>query len=758
MKKKKKLIIIIVSVVLLVCLGVGATILLVKKDEQEKKNKPYTHIGIGGGGAFFNPMVDPEDSDVCYVTSDMGALYYTKNKGKTWNRTESKGVLSFGCVADDGTLFVGGYGLYASYDKGESIKLIYPKNVKLSVSRCGWNENLMLADGYDNGYLRCVSTSGDRVYFTTVDWEGNLKVLECDFLGDNLKTLYTLKLAVSDPHDVDVYMVKVDNGLYFSIDNSIYFYDKNANVSVIYIAKGEIKDLEKIGEYIFIIDDKADRSEILYTKDFVTFEDLMVYNELGRNFVQWNTPCTFNWHFKQITGNNFNNIFLSFSSPVNEVVDTVHGILKFNGEEFEWVFDSMFKTRNTLDKEDWSYGCHGPFYGISASKSDDNMCLVANIESVYIVSYENASRRSVYTTHCNVHKKDGQTTYSTNGLDVQTTYSVKTDPFNYNHIIICTTDLGLQNSYDGGKTFRRMELAYLEQDIYNTCYDVYFDRFKEGYVFGLWSSRHDAPYNPTLSDKDVTKGAFALSCDGGKTWDMTYSQGIPSDAIPVKMSVIEGQRAHTFIVATFNRGFFISRDNGRNFEPINYNVESFGGLIFGEDVVIHNNKAYLLTAPYLDGGNWRKARLYEYEIRSGDIIEIDMGDIVLARSLTVHEEKGVYINVIPTYHYEWFNELNDGFWVNDNGGIYHLNNGSVEIVFENKDGIFNSGFNIDGTMYAVDTYGKVFVEKNGKFELLLDGLFNMLKNVSFSRDGKVLYVTTFGGGVYRIELEKVLNK
>jgi hypothetical protein len=53
-------------------------------------------------------------------------------------------------------------------------------------------------------------------------------------------------------------------------------------------------------------------------------------------------------------------------------------------------------------------------------------------------------------------------------------------------------------------------------------------------------------------------------------------------------------------------------------------------------------------------------------------------------------------------------------------------------------------------MFAVDQYGKVFVEQNGEFKLLIDGLFNMLKNVSFSSDGKVLYVTTFGGGTYKI--------
>jgi len=32
-------------------------------------------------------------------------------------------------------------------------------------------------------------------------------------------------------------------------------------------------------------------------------------------------------------------------------------------------------------------------------------------------------------------------------------------------------------------------------------------------------------------------------------------------------------------------------------------------------------------------------------------------------------------------------------------------------------------------------------------------LFTMLKNISFSRDGKIMYVTTFGGGTYKIILD-----
>ena len=164
--------------------------------------------------------------------------------------------------------------------------------------------------------------------------------------------------------------------------------------------------------------------------------------------------------------------------------------------------------------------------------------------------------------------------FSTNGLDVQTTYFVKEDPFNKNHIIICTTDLGLQNSFDNGTTWQRMEITGEDYNIYNTCYDLYFDIYKKDVVYGLWSSRHDAPYNPTVYDKDTTSGAFAISYDGGKTWNFIYSTGIPSDSIPVKMSIKQTKDEFIIAVATFNRGFYLSKDGGKNFVAINNNMLS----------------------------------------------------------------------------------------------------------------------------------------------------------------------------------------
>lgn len=705
----------------------------------------YENLSIGGGGAMVTPLIDPTDSNRFYATCDMGGLYYSYDRGNTWKRTESYGWLTRACIAENGNIFAGGYGLYVSKDQGQSLELIYPKNVKYRVSRCGWNENLMLAENYNNGYLNAVAASADKVWFATTDWEGNFMLMQSDHNGDDLLVFYTQQVQQGASTATQVNMAVRDDVLYYTFDGCLWKYDSAADtLTRLYTAQGSLEDIEWIGDRLFLLDDTAEATRILCTQDLVNWSDLMDLNTLTNVYVKWGFQRTFSWHFKEICGNNFENIYLSFEDGSEA------GVMKFNGNSFEWVFDSMYKTRSTIVDDGWSYGSHGPFYGMAVDPEDDDFFLLTNTETVYMIRYGGEDDRSVETTHCIAHA-DG--TYSTRGLNVQTTYSVREDPFDPNHIIICTTDLGLQNSWNNGESFRRMVLPENDQDIYNTCYDLYFDTHTEGLIYGLWSNRHDVPYNPQLSDRDWTKGAFAVSHDGGLNWDFSYSTGIPADAIPIKMNVRDNGEALTIAVATGNRGFFISHDSGRTFTSISGGMETVDGLIWGEDIVMTEDTIYCLTAPYnCVTGSWEPAILYAYDLQTAQTERIDLGDLVIVRSLTYHPEKGLYLNVIPTNHYAWFTQWDCGSWVNDNGGIYRYDGEDITCVFANNNGIFYSAFAPDGTLYATEPYGKVYAGREGEFTLFAEGLFTQLKNISFSSDGDTMYVTTFGGGTYRMAI------
>ena len=181
-------------------------------------------------------------------------------------------------------------------------------------------------------------------------------------------------------------------------------------------------------------------------------------------------------------------------------------------------------------------------------------------------------------------------------------------------------------------------------------------------------------------------------------------------------------------------------------------MEKVEGLIYGEDIILTDEYIYCLTAPYLENGSWKASKLYEYNLTNKKLNNINLGNLILVRSLTYSKEKGLFLNVIPTYSYKWYEEYDNGFWVNENGGIYLYAEGKFHKFFENNDGIFYSTFSKNGKLYATDTYGKVFVINDDGGKILHEGLFNMLKNISFSLDEKTMYITTFGGGVYRVKV------
>ncbi len=209
--------------------------------------------------------------------------------------------------------------------------------------------------------------------------------------------------------------------------------------------------------------------------------------------------------------------------------------------------------------------------------------------------------------------------YTTNGIDEQTTYGVREDPFHENVLLLLNTDLGLIRSENGGKSWVRTNNG-IPGKWNNTVYDLAFDAKKENYVYSIWSGRHDAPYYP-VNETDGVYGGFAISKDGGKTWDAAYSSGIPENAIPVKMDVVYPKDSSelTIYVATFNKGFFVSYDSGKTFNEINNGIKKVSyrdgeayQYILASDIEVKDGHIFGITARSYYNNATQPGEIYEY--------------------------------------------------------------------------------------------------------------------------------------------------
>ncbi|MFB3893770.1 MAG: WD40/YVTN/BNR-like repeat-containing protein [Phycisphaerae bacterium] len=158
---------------------------------------------------------------------------------------------------------------------------------------------------------------------------------------------------------------------------------------------------------------------------------------------------------------------------------------------------------------------------------------------------------------------DGQPQWECNGLVVTTTWNYYFDPFEPRRHYICYTDIGLARSLDGGKSW--VWWGANQAKWRNTCYEMAFDPKTPGKIWGAFSNTHDIPNSNIIGNyhKDSYPGGVCISTDFGKTWEVS-NKGLPESAcvsVVVDPKSPAGNRA--LYASMFNNGVYKSTDDGK---------------------------------------------------------------------------------------------------------------------------------------------------------------------------------------------------
>ncbi|MFH1068116.1 MAG: hypothetical protein V1794_00725, partial [Candidatus Glassbacteria bacterium] len=241
---------------------------------------------------------------------------------------------------------------------------------------------------------------------------------------------------------------------------------------------------------------------------------------------------------------------------------------------------------------DWSYspGWGGKPIEMGAAPSDPNVCFGGDNGRAYGTTDGGKTWNEVYS-----HNNPGNSVTSS-GLNVTTCYGVHFDPFDREHIFISYTDIGLFQSYDGGKSWFHA-ITGVPDPWVNTCYWLEFDPAVKGRAWSVWSNAHDLPRDKMFSSDDMSwyEGGVAVTDDGGKTWRKS-SSGLPVSSASTHILVDPASPAgkRTLYVTVFNQGVFKSTDDGASWIAIN---QGLGNNLFAWQV--RRNKAgrlFLLMA------------------------------------------------------------------------------------------------------------------------------------------------------------------
>lgn len=157
-----------------------------------------------------------------------------------------------------------------------------------------------------------------------------------------------------------------------------------------------------------------------------------------------------------------------------------------------------------------------------------------------------------------------------NGLVVTTTWNYYLDPFKPDRHYICYTDIGFAHSPDRGQTWSWWSLEG-RAPWGNTCYELAFDPQTADKVWGAFSNTHDIPNGNIIwgNHRDSYPGGVCLSPDHCATWKVT-SQGLPAAActsVVLDPKSPVGQRV--LYAGVFNHGVFKSTDDGKTWTARN---------------------------------------------------------------------------------------------------------------------------------------------------------------------------------------------
>jgi hypothetical protein len=283
-----------------------------------------------------------------------------------------------------------------------------------------------------------------------------------------------------------------------------------------------------------------------------------------------------------------------------------------------------------------------------------------------------------------------------------------------------------------------------------TCYDVEYDKYKKGTVYSIWSAYNEAPTNTDINEKKA-KGCFAISKDGGKKWDTKYSSGIPKNAIPCKMEIKFNGRLKkpTIYVATFNLGFYVSKDGGKTFKSMNKGLSKRGekNYIYATDITVDGDDIYGLIGKSQSGDESIPCELYKYKKGKWQSVELPE-DVQNVRDINI--KKGtLYVSSVATPNWDYGE---NGDFKNIGGGLYTYKNRRFKQIFVDEISITSSVVDSKGTIYVSDIEGNIYSKtKNGKFTKIHNNFHYRSTNLNISKNGKRLYLSTIGGGVLKLE-------
>ncbi|MEZ4810707.1 MAG: hypothetical protein R2819_10130 [Allomuricauda sp.] len=748
------------------------------------RNDQWGFIGPGGGGAMFNPAINPSDSDNVFVSCDMTGSFVSYDGGQKWRMFNLRGVTRFYEFDEkDGQIVYAGTSkmLFKSKDKGRSWETIYPKP-----------ENII-----------DIVSQGDHADETIITKDSTLTFVEKLAIDpDNPQKLYLLtrKRKIdfwprgSNQRFYMVIMVSNDGGqnwevmdrLRFDLNN--IFIDPTSPVDdrTIYVSgqgglgtkkKGvwsNIRLPEKASAITQFTDgfDKETNRHTIYaisgksyfnpngdkdSKIYMTQDGGQSWGQIDQSLQKFKMDGADDMEYRSIATSYYHpeNIYVSYANLKIAADSTAIGVAKSTdyGKTWELVWKDVNSIPTSNMKQGWLNERFGPGWGenpfhMGVAKDNPGLCYGTDFGRTIKTGDGGKTWEQVYTN------KIDNGGWRSRGLQVTTGYMLAFDPFDSLHVFMSDTDTGLMESHDGTKswTSATQDNGVPRQWI-NSTYWVQFDPEVKNKVWAVMSANHDLPRPKMWRNQDMAnyRGGVLTSEDGGRTWQVISSEIGEMAPTHLIMDPSSDPKNRTLYVCAFGKGVYKSVDGGKTWQQKNNGIEGVQPAAWR--LAQNDGDLYLVVFRKSDDGsigNDGDGSLYRSTDKAETWEKIPLPNNVNGPSSVLVDPANPERLLLSAWSRygdtEFSNNVGGGIYLSEDRGstwkpVLTKDQHIHDLTMDEKTGVFYAaGFN--SSAYRSEDRGNTWERIKGYN-------FKWGKRVQPDpMDSEKIYIITFGGGVW----------
>jgi photosystem II stability/assembly factor-like uncharacterized protein len=554
-------------------------------------------VGPGGGGALFFPTISPHDPSRVLVRCDMTGSYISDNAGDSWRMFGLRQPSSYFVFdpSNPNVIYVGGLGLWRSTDAGKAWSLVYPSpgevtNVHIAGDH---GEENILVNGQPGTRMSAfaVDPSDSHVLYGAIrsslvisrDWGATWT--PSGELADGARKIY-----------VDPASPAADRTLYVIGNHSVMAREQGK-----WRQGPAAPGADRFTDVSAGFRQGSGGPPVIYALT----DRILVSEDGGENWRAAPLPGT-RARLGAIATSLLHpdTVYVSYSRLTEDDGRYYSGVARSSDRGQTWSL--VWKSANQAPQnvtDAWitdalGAGWPGSPIGLGVAPGNADICYASDDGRILRTIDGGKTWRQAYA----VKMPDGS--FTSNGIDVTTSYGVHFDPFDGRRMFITYTDIGLMRSENGGRSW-----IYSGEGIprawRNTTYWMAFDPDVRGRVWGAMSRTHDLP-RPKMWRRANSlagfDGGISLSEDGGKTWQKSNNGMEPTATTHILIDPASPLQARVLYAAGFGRGVYKSTDGGKNWTLKNHGIE--GATPFAWRLALDAHGAlYLVVARRSEDGS-----------------------------------------------------------------------------------------------------------------------------------------------------------